>query len=84
LSEYHGVISNTLIDQGEGSGLAYPGIQILYHNDREEESGLSVLEGFGGITDRLIGETAHLLDMALAPFNTFHDFIISEGVFDTI
>lgn len=84
LAEYHRVISNTLVDQGEGSGLAYPGIQILDHDNREEESGLGVFESFCGITDWLVGETTHLLDMTLAPFNPFLNHPLTKCIFDTV
>lgn len=52
LAEDHEPVAKALEHQGESSGLADPGVQVLRHHDGEEEPGLCVFEGFCRVTNR--------------------------------
>jgi hypothetical protein len=42
LAKHHKVVSQSLINQGKGSCFTYPCVQILDHDDGEEESSLRI------------------------------------------
>ena len=42
LSKHHEVVPKTLVNKRQSPGLTNPSIQVLHHDNREQETGLSV------------------------------------------